>query len=180
MEDSLHPVISKSTVEFITVSREYCAMLENTKKIDIKDFLNQSQKILALLYLKASLLPNFEYCLNEDNTHFVTEQDYLFIQGKVSNLLGSHDVFTDVIQPDSIVEDETTNLCLSELFADIYQDLRNVLELYSSGETEIMNDGLCECAENFKTYWGPRLIALLQIIHKLLYSNIDFDNNESI
>jgi hypothetical protein len=58
MEDSFsHVVYSKNVLEFVTVSNEFCNILENCGEYTKKDFIGIALKILPLLYLKAVVLP---------------------------------------------------------------------------------------------------------------------------
>ena len=58
-ESTTSNIYTKNTIEFITVAKEYCAFVEDADKLSKKDFLFQTQKLLALLYLKTSILQNF-------------------------------------------------------------------------------------------------------------------------
>ena len=53
-------VYSKNVIELITVANEFCSFLEHSEDMETSDFLGRLQKMLPLLYLKASLLPEFE------------------------------------------------------------------------------------------------------------------------
>ena len=53
---------NKNLIDFLAVSAEYCAHLEQSDEISRVDFIKKSRKILALLYLKASLILKIKYC----------------------------------------------------------------------------------------------------------------------
>jgi len=57
----------KGTMEFLTVASEYCAFVEKARKFSRKDFVTKLHKILALVYLKMTLLPlpSILYSLND-------------------------------------------------------------------------------------------------------------------
>jgi hypothetical protein len=67
MEDSniQNIVYSKNVVEFVTVANEFCATIEKVNNFSAPENLQKLQKILPLLYLKASLLPRMEKLLDE-------------------------------------------------------------------------------------------------------------------
>jgi len=48
-------VYSKNVIELITVANEFCSFLERSEDLETDDFLGRLQKLLPLLYLKASL-----------------------------------------------------------------------------------------------------------------------------
>ena len=61
-----HIVYSKNVIEFVTVANEYCNMVEGQRNEPLSVMLGKLQKILPLVYLKASLLPKVELVLDEE------------------------------------------------------------------------------------------------------------------
>ncbi|MFO7868227.1 MAG: DUF5063 domain-containing protein [Bacteroidales bacterium] len=155
-------------LDFITVSAEYCAFLEQVNSFSQKDFISKSQKILCLLYLKTSVLePDND--VDGFSVQYVTEDDYTYIQSHVAEKLADFDTFLDVQEPDRYESGETVSVRISECFADIYQDIRECLERYKNGNDEAQQNALFECVLNFKTIWGPRTLALISELHNILY-----------
>ncbi len=169
-------VYSRNVVEFVTVAKEFCAFLESCEKHTARSFVGACNKVLPLLYYKATLLPETEPVYDENNEQFVTEGDYSTIEGKVEYLLGQHNQFIEVNDPRA---DELTGLytaSIAEYIADIYQDLKNFVLRYQVGNTYVMNDALWECTNNFKDFWGIRLANLIRAFHILAHQNIDLDS----
>ena len=85
MEDKFeHVVYSKNVIEFVTVANEFCLLLETSSKITKLEFVETAQKLLPLLYLKASMLPTNENELDDEVEKFVTESrmvKFNFIHG---------------------------------------------------------------------------------------------------
>jgi len=163
-------VYSRNVVEFVTVAKEFCAFLESCEKHTARSFVGACNKVLPLLYYKATLLPETEPVYDENNEQFVTEGDYSTIEGKVEYLLGQHNQFIEVNDPRA---DELTGLytaSIAEYIADIYQDLKNFVLRYQVGNTYVMNDALWECTNNFKDFWGIRLANLIRAFHILAHS----------
>ncbi|HDP75240.1 MAG TPA: DUF5063 domain-containing protein [Bacteroidales bacterium] len=169
-------VYSRNVVEFVTVAKEFCAFLEGCEKHTARSFVGACNKVLPLLYYKATLLPETEPVYDETNEQFVTESDYSTIENKVEYLLGQHNQYVEVNDPRV---DELTGLytaSIAEYLADIYQDLKNFVLRYQVGNTYVMNDALWECINNFKDFWGIRLANLIRAFHILAHQNIDLDN----
>ncbi len=172
-------VYTKNVIEFITIAKEYCAFVEDTGKLSAKLFLEKSQMLLPLLYLKTSMLSKFETVSKESNEKFVSEEDWNYIKNKIAGLLGEIDVFVQVIEPISQFEGDSINVSLSEIFADIYQDLRDTIAIFVIGNEDMMNDALWECKLNFEQYWGQRTIVALSTIHNINYGAKDIpDDNK--
>ena len=170
-----HIVYSKNVVEFVTVANEYCNMMEAKGNETITASLGKLQKIIPLIYLKATLLPKVEKVLEEEMEKFVSELDYNILLQKWMTLLGEHDAFQEVFAPGMQFSEEAIENNISESLLDIYQDLKDFITSYSLGNEEVMNDALSECILNFEQFWGQRLVNVLRAIHSLLVSGKDLE-----
>ena len=168
------PVYSRNVVEFVTVAVEYCNFIEKSQEISSLEFSQAINKILPLTYLKASMLPNIESEEENSTEDFVTEEIYNFILSSISSKLGENDLDCEVPETASQNEENTT-ATLSEIIADIYQDLKNFVMSYRTGEEYIMNEALWVCKQNFEQFWGIRLLAAQTPFHKLIYGNRDWE-----
>lgn len=177
-QDASKNIYTKNTIEFVTVAKEYCAFVEDADALKKKDFLFQSQKLLALLYLKTSMLDNFESMMDESNDKFVTEGDWEYIKDKIALLLGEEDVFVKIVEPIMQFDDDAINVSLSEIFADIYQDLRDTIAVFAVGDEIMMNDAVWECKIHFEQYWGQRVIIALSEIHNIIYGAKEIKDND--
>lgn len=176
-------VYSKNVVEFVTVASEYCSSVENVAKIQAEANLLKMQKLLPLLYLKATMLPKTERALDEELEKYISELDYNVLQEKWMQLLNEYDNFYEVFDPSIQFGQETVTASISENLLDIYQDLKNFLISYSIGNEEVMNDALAECVEHFEEFWGQQVVNVLRAVHMLVYSNADFnkeDKNDAV
>src|SRR5690554_3177357 len=174
-DPDLHSVVySKNVVEFVTVANEYCNFIENAQHETVRRNLQSLRKILPLLYLKATLLPANERVLDDELEKYVTELDYNLLHQRWLTLLGEHDSFYEVFDPDIQFGEETVTSGISENLLDIYQDVKDFLIAYSLGNEEIMNDALYVCSLNFEEFWGQRLVNVLRPVHKLIIDRTEF------
>ncbi|NQU87684.1 MAG: DUF5063 domain-containing protein, partial [Mariniphaga sp.] len=167
-------------VEFVTVANEYCNFIEKISNYYTSKALSIAQKLLPLVYLKVSLIPEIEKLLDEDTEKFVTELDYNLLLQKWMQNLGEFDSFNEVFKPGMEFSEDALEASISENLLDIFQDLKNFISSYSLGNEEVMNDALSECIYQFKEYWGQRLVNVLRAIHMLLVSDTDLDENREI
>lgn len=180
-DPDLHSVVySKNVVEFVTVANEYCNFIENAQHETVRRNLQSLRKILPLLYLKATLLPANERVLDDELEKYVTELDYNLLHQRWLTLLGEHDSFYEVFDPDIQFGEETVTSGISENLLDIYQVLKDFVTAYSLGDESVMNDALCECVQQFEDYWGQRLVNVLRAVHQLVAARIEFDDSGSI
>lgn len=176
--DQLHPVYTKHVVEFVAVANEYCKLIESAEQLTKKDFIFQNQRLLAYLYQKASVLPSVEPETDGGTEKLVTEADYEWIKSLAALKLGTHEEFIEVYEPIRQEHKDAIQVSLAEVFADIYQELKDFIFAYSNGIELIMNDALYECQVNYEQFWGPRLLAGLMALHNLVYGDDDLEEED--
>lgn len=171
MADQLKEIVySRDSIEFVTVAVQYCAYLENIAEVTESELADKLTKILPLLYLKASLVPETDTVNDEDPEITVSEEDYNYISSKLYNIFLNNDAYLEVFLEDMKYSETPIAASISEDLADIYQDTKNFITIFERGITENMNDALYLCIENFKTYWGQKLVNVLRALHSLKYS----------
>lgn len=175
MEEQSQVIFDKNVVEFVTVSAEYCAFIEQNEMADVQEYVSTLLKILPLVYLKALLLPDGERMGFEDPEIHVDEITYERIQLNIAKILGPDDDYLEVFVPDMAYSDQPIKQWISEGLADIYQDLKNFVFVFQLGLNETMNDALVICKENFEYYWGQRLVNTLRALHNVKYSSYSED-----
>lgn len=187
MESTGQVIFEKNSIEFVTVAAEYCGFIERSRETDKQSFVGTALKILPLLYLKASLIPECEL-IGEDNLEtFVTEEDYEYVRRSIAEVMGHQDDYLEVFHPDMAYSDTPVKKCISEDLADIYQDLKDFIGVFQLGLNVTMNDSLYVCKEHFAEFWGQRLVNTMRALHDVKYhaSNEDdadvpasWDNDE--
>ena len=170
MDTSSGPVYSRNVVEFVAVANEFCKYAEHASKLKGDELLKIMQRILPLMYLKASLLPQLEPFFEDGNEKFVTEDDWTNINETLKEKFGTANDYLEVFD-EKINETEGPIVSsISENMADIYQDMKDFLLLYQTGTAEVMNDAILECRMNFENFWGQKLVNSMRAIHKFIYS----------
>ncbi|MCU0456606.1 MAG: DUF5063 domain-containing protein [Bacteroidales bacterium] len=175
MEKNSDPVYANTVVEFAAVANEYCKYAEHASELKGQEMLAILQRILPLLYLKASLLPSLEPVFEDGNEKIVTEADWNRIHDTIKNRLGSADDFASGMSDIVDEADIPVPVTMSENLADVYQDLKDFIILYQTGTTEVMNDAVWECRMNFENIWGEKLLNTLRAVHKFLYSGKEIE-----
>jgi hypothetical protein len=168
-------VYSKHTIEFVTIAAEYCAFVEQKSDIKPSEFVSKLQKLLAALYLKATLLPDVDSQNDDSIEKFVSEEDWDFVQKQALNKLGRFETYFDVPTLDAAGAIQNDNMSLSEVLSDLYQELMDFIALYRLGNEDSMLDALSECIQSFKMYWGTKLLSAQTALHQILYTNEDIN-----
>jgi len=175
-----NPVYSKNVIEFVTVAKEYCIFIEQADKPDIREFVDTAHKLLPLLYLKGSLLPELDAKYEDFNERYVSEKDYEKVRKKIMSKLGQFDSYQEVFDPVRQESEEPVGASISEDFSDIYQELKDFLLLYKIGTNEVMYEAIWECYQSFKNYWGQRLTNALRALHFLRYTEEDLETEQEL
>lgn len=168
MENYEHLVYSREVIEFTAVANEYCNILENSGRSSGLQLLRVEQKLLPLLYYKTLMIAGFDPVNDEPVEKFVTETDWENICQRVIGKLGEANDFLEVFDARMADSEGPVTGSIAENLTDIYQDLKDYLINYNIGTTEIMNDALWECLENFRLYWGQKLVNTIRAVHNAL------------
>ena len=165
-------IYDKNTLEFVTVALEYCALTEAAAKHTLFSFTDKAVKIIPLLYLKAALLPTVDETEEDcEPEQFITETTYEAIRCRLANLLGEYDTYLETFHPDMPYSDTPVIDTISENLADVYQDLGNFAALFRQENERVMEQALFICEENFRLYWGQKLLNALKAIHAVRFSD---------
>lgn len=170
MEKGSEVIFEKSVAEFVIVAAEVCRCLERAASMKRKAFVDQTLKLLPLLYLKATLLPKCEVTGDEELETYVTEEMYEALRTDLTRLMGEKDDYLEVFLPEMAYSDQPIRKCISEDLADIYQDIRDFVFIFGLGLNQTMNDSLARCIENFGTLWGQKLVNTLRALHDVKYN----------
>ncbi|MDP2339028.1 MAG: DUF5063 domain-containing protein [Bacteroidota bacterium] len=180
-EEGLNSIVySKNVIELITVANEFCSFLERSEEMESSAFLSHLQKILPLLYLKASLLPVFESDNEEDLEKYVTELDYALIQQKVLHHTGAGDDYQEVFVSGMQFSESALSASIAENIADIYQEMKDLVMSFRTMNEVVMEQALWEIQTNFSQLWGQKLVNCLRAVHNLIYGEgSEEDNSEA-
>jgi hypothetical protein len=173
------PVYSKNVIEFITVANEFCGFLERAEEMESADFLSRLQKLLPLLYLKFSMIPELEFEPEDELEKFVTEVDYNIIQQNLGAHTGAGDDYQEVFLPGMQFSESALTSSISENIADIYQDIKDLVMSFRTLNDEVMEQALWECQQNFAHLWGQKLVNCLRALHNIIYAEDQTDDNKS-
>ena len=171
MEKENNPIYERNTLEFVTVALEFCTFVETAGEKGLFDFVDKAVKLLPLLYLKATLLPDVEPDEDDEPELTVTEDMYESVRTRIAGLLGEKDSYLETFHPDMQYSDTPIAAFISENIADVYQDTGNFVSLFRQGNEEVMLQSIALCRTNFQEFWGQQLLNALKALHAIRYSD---------
>jgi hypothetical protein len=164
-EDNLNKLKSNQVLELIRVAHEYCVFTEGLEKKTLIETLSFYQKVIPLLYIKGSLLPTVEVSDESLNERFVNEAHWETVFMALREKLGEDEYYWQVD-----INKEMKKSSLAENLADVYQDLKDFVELFQKNQIAAKENAVFEIRKFFAVHWGPISITTLPEIHKLLYA----------
>lgn len=178
MQSESKVIFERNSVEFVTVAAQYCQFLENAEGMGRDEFVDTILKILPLLYVKALLLSEMELMDEEDEMleTCVTEESYSMMNANLADIMGDRDDYLDVFVEDMKYSDQPVTRYISEGLSDIYQDIKDFVFIFRQGVNRNMHNALATCQENFKLYWGQKLVNTLRALHEVKYLTAHADN----
>ena len=155
----------KNIKDFFLVASQYCTFIENISSFSQEDILDYLLKITPLVYLKSSLIEDFELEDNAAGEQFVTEEQYELCYLHLKEKLDTIDFFESY----SFEANESISYSLCEILADTYQDLKDFLLLYAKNTLAAQENAVWLCRNNFVRNWGKKIAVLLPYLHFLYY-----------
>jgi hypothetical protein len=161
------PVYSQTALDMFTVANEYCIFIEKAGKYQKSDVYNYLLKVFPLLYIKGALMPTIEVEFPEANERYVTEEQWLIVFNELKEISGEDDMFNYCDPGDEPAE--VVKQSLAENLADIYQDMKDFVLLYSKEMHAARENAVHEIGSLFKSHWGHRALMCQTHLHLLLH-----------
>ena len=174
MDSRSKVIFERNSVEFVTVAAQFCNFLENAQDMEREEFVDTALKMLPLLYVTALLLPEMELMDEDDELeNYVTEESYSLMNAQLADIMGDRDDYLDVFVEDMKYSDQPVTRYISEGLADIYQDIKDFIFVFKQGVNRNMHNALAKCQENFRLYWGQKLVNTLRALHEVWSLNVE-------
>jgi len=179
MNDQNQILYSEEVLEFVRLSKEYCTLLETGLELSQDQFIRFSIYSLPAIYSSMIRIAQMESIFEEGSEKFVSEQDWSEVYRKIATIMEANNEFLDIPAESEFDNSELITRKVSEDMADIYQDLRDFLEIYRNSPEDVMNDALWECQNNFMSFWGSKILRVTSALHKIYTGEVKTDENTS-
>jgi len=173
-DNHLHAyVYSAEMVEFVTSANEFCRFLEQLNEVDGRLFIEGTVSLLSRIYAAVIRIGETEPVNDSPLEVLVTEMEWNLIEKRISTLLGAHNDYIRPATEDEFDRSELVTQTISEDVADIYQEMRDFIHVYSRGLEALMSDAAWEVKQRFGEHWGIKLLRSLTALHPLYVNGID-------
>ncbi len=153
---------------FLAAAQKYCAIIEIAETSGYREFLMALHVALPELIGAAARLPEVVPENTEDvEVGTLSRDERAGLGSRITEKLGSHDVYWEVFDPTS--EKEPVAGTLSGDLSEIYLDLREVLLLREKSQPT--NDVTWDARFGFMTHWGKHATSALRAIHWLVFGS---------
>lgn len=162
-----HPVYNKNVLEMITVANDFCMSLGKVDVMGKAALLSYLQKVGPLLYIKGSLLPDIEVSSPDANEKFFTEEKWEWLFNELRKKFKPDDEFWYIDNLEKNQPDPTKG-SLAEYFADVFQDMKDFLELYQKNTLAAKENAVYELKKAFVSGWGYKLAVAHKTLHYIM------------
>jgi hypothetical protein len=170
MDDRTETTKSAKVLEFLTIAHEYNRILEECTSYPREHFLAYLQRILPLLYLKGSLLPEIEPSDDDMNERFLTEEEWEIILNSLRGVFGDEHLYWSIGDACGH-EPEAIRKSLAEDLSDIYQETKDFVLLYQKPFEAARENAIASCRFYFGEHWGEKALMAAARIHHMVHGH---------
>jgi hypothetical protein len=171
------PLTSRNVLELLAVAHDFTRFLEKAEEAPKESLVRYLQRVLPLIYLKSSLLPEIAVTDEDAIEHYVTEEQWQSLFNTLRSKFETEDEYLYVANPAEF-EEEPLRGSLSENITDLYQDLKDFVLLYQNPLTAFRENAVREVRHLFETRYGYRLVNALKALHYLVYPEISVNHED--
>ena len=118
---------------------------DKADKLALSEFLESLASKMMAIYKQCFEVNRFQTKYESDPEKFLTEKQYNNVLKTLKGVMGKHDNYNEIIDPNKPGATSIFQASLSEDLTDIYQDFYDLTSWYSLGTLESINDSVIEC-----------------------------------
>lgn len=170
MDKTTDTTLSRNTLSFIGLAREYCEAMDNVADNQRLAFIDTMLRLLPRLYITITSHPADNEIGTDVIGSFIDERHYTQIRNAVAALMGEDDTYLETFEEDMKYSDTPIAASVSEALADIYQDIYNFLMTVRDSEGTLAPLAMDQMRENFALYWSKTLCNVMRPLNALKYN----------
>lgn len=161
--------MTPNTLTYIALCNEYCQAIETASSAEQRDFVNSMLGLLPRIYITARSL-DADGALDEGYIDQALDEDqYNSVVMSLQALMGEDDTFLEVFEEDMKYSDTPVAATVSELLADLFQEIYNFIETVRDAPDDVIASAVAASKENFEMYWAQTLCNVLRPLNMIYY-----------
>ncbi|MFZ5941611.1 MAG: DUF5063 domain-containing protein [Bacteroidota bacterium] len=172
-QDDHYGVYQPEVLSFVKAANDLAGWLEQPPATG-RQLVGEALVLLSEVYSRVHSIAPREPVYEEGIEREVTEQEWAAVYQGIARVLGPANAYLRVAGAGEYDRSDLVPHTVSEDLADIYQELRDFIAVYSSGSEDLMNDALLQVTEAFREHWGKKLLLALSALHDVLVAGDDF------
>ncbi len=162
--------LSPNSLAFIAMTNEYCHEIENVFDYDKDSFVAQMLKLLPRIYISASDLDCIAGFSDNYIDSYLEEDAYNQARSYVAQLMAEDDIYLDTFIDEMKYSDTPIAASISENLADLYQEFFNFIASIKDAPTDVQQEMIGICKDNFNNYWSQIVCNALKALNKIFYN----------
>lgn len=162
--------LSPNSLTFIALTNEYCQAIESVATYERDYFVALMLKLLPRIYITASDVEadsGYSNCYIDSQ---LDEETYLQVRDAIAQVMGDEDVYLEVMVADMKYSDVPIATSISENLSDLYQEFYNFIASARDMPTDVQQELVDVCKENFCNYWSQTLCNVLRSLNNIYYN----------
>ena len=163
--------LSANSLAFIALTNEYCHVVEHSTEVERDSFVAQMLKLLPRIYITIS---DLDVGVGYDNYYIeptLEEVVYDQVRDGIAAIMAEEDVYLEVMVEDMVYSETPIASSVSENLADLYQEFFNFIHAIMDMPTDVQQELIEQCKENFINYWGQTLCNVLRALNHIYYNS---------
>lgn len=162
-----HSNLERHLIEMFTLAGEYCINIENAEDGNRENLYKFLSKIAPVLYVQGLVFPSTEEPEEGGSDRLVTEEQWENVFNSLRLIFGDEDLFYFIDHETGGTPDPVPG-SLAEIFADVYQDLKDFAWLMSKNTTLARQHAAFDIKRLFTSNWGAKLLRAQVVLHSRL------------
>lgn len=159
-------IYTPALIEFAARGVELATLLE--QGAERREYVRRMLELLPRLYSLVLALPDYMYSPEIDLVEeYITEASYERVRARAEEIIGEEDTFLTTFSGEMQYSDTPLANHISELLADIYQHVGNLLGILREQNELALPAAIGRCRLYWNEHWGLALISALGALHQI-------------
>lgn len=159
-------IYTPALIELATCGVRLASLLE--QGAERRQYVRQAIELLPRIYSLTLTLPDYLYDPELDYIEeYISEASYDLVRTKAEEILGEEDLYLTTLSSDMQYSDTPLARHISEMLADIYQHVGNLLGILRAQNDAALPAAIGRYQLYWREHWGLALISAMGALHQI-------------